>query len=131
MNKSERELIFKKYNGRCAYCGCELQKGWHVDHIEPIRRLKTSYTGASGKKNFYVSGSMHPELETLENINPACASCNVNKHSQSLEDFRKMIAKFINSLNEYSVQYKIAKRYSLVLETNEPVVFYFEKSISV
>ena len=34
MKKIERELIFNKYNGKCAYCGCELKKGWHIDHIE-------------------------------------------------------------------------------------------------
>ena len=34
MTKKERELIFNKYNGKCAYCGCELKKGWHIDHIE-------------------------------------------------------------------------------------------------
>lgn len=41
MNK-KRQIIFDKYNGKCAYCGCELQKLWHIDHIEPIvRRLRS------------------------------------------------------------------------------------------
>lgn len=26
MTKKERELIFNKYNGKCAYCGCELKR---------------------------------------------------------------------------------------------------------
>ena len=30
MTKKERELIFNKYNGKCAYCGCELKKGFHA-----------------------------------------------------------------------------------------------------
>jgi hypothetical protein len=38
MKKTDRELIFNKYGGKCAYCGCELEKGWHTDHIEPIVR---------------------------------------------------------------------------------------------
>ncbi len=29
--KKQRELIFNKYGGKCAYCGCELAKGWHID----------------------------------------------------------------------------------------------------
>ena len=37
MNKKDRELIFNKYGGKCAYCGCELTKGWHVDEFEPVR----------------------------------------------------------------------------------------------
>jgi hypothetical protein len=42
MKKSEREIVFNKYGGKCAYCGCYLQKGWHVDHAEPvIRKTKT------------------------------------------------------------------------------------------
>lgn len=125
-NKKARELIFNKYGGKCAYCGCDLVKGWHVDHIEPIRRLKLLSIGSNGKRNWYAAGSMHPELETEENLNPACASCNINKHSESLEAFRSRIFNFINSLNQYSVQYKIAKRYGLVVENVKPVVFYFE-----
>ncbi len=35
MTKTDRQKIFDKYGGKCAYCGCELQKGWHVDHVEP------------------------------------------------------------------------------------------------
>jgi hypothetical protein len=38
MDKKTRQIIFDKYNGKCAYCGCELVKGWHADHIEPIVR---------------------------------------------------------------------------------------------
>jgi len=131
MNKSDRESIRMKYGGKCAYCGCDLVKGWHVDHIEPIRRLKLLSVGANGKKNWYAAGSMHPELETIQNMNPACASCNINKHGDTLEAFRERIFKFINSLNEYSVQYKIAKRYGLIEETNKPVIFYFENTQTI
>ena len=38
MTKKDRQLIFDKYDGKCAYCGTELVKGWHVDHIQAIRR---------------------------------------------------------------------------------------------
>jgi len=38
LSKSTRIEVFNKYNGHCAYCGCDLQKGWHVDEIEPVRR---------------------------------------------------------------------------------------------
>lgn len=44
----------------------------------------------------------------------------------SLEEFRSLIAGFIESLNKTITQYKIAKRYGLVKEFIEPVVFYFE-----
>lgn len=121
--KKERELIRMKYNNRCAYCGCELEKGWHVDELMPIRR---NYTWDSDKKRMVQVGCLHPERLHIDNQMPACASCNINKHSDSLEQFRKNIAQFVPSLNQYSTQYKIAKRYGLVIEEPKEVVFYFE-----
>ncbi len=58
---------------------------------------------------------------------PACASCNINKHAMKLEDFRQLVAGFMKHLNERNTQYKIAKRYGLVIEQQKPVVFYFEQ----
>lgn len=134
MTKKERQKVFDKYGGKCSYCGCELQKGWHVDEIEPIRRFEKYVKDETGNriydsiKNKWVTESamVHPERFCLENQNPACASCNINKHSDSLEGFRQAIAKYVESLNLYSTQYKIAKRFGLVQETKNPVLFYFE-----
>lgn len=119
--KRERQAIFDKYGGRCAYCGCELEKGWHVDEIEPIRR---NWEWVDGKQIF--TDCMHPERLHIGNQNPSCAPCNRLKSSQSLEGFRQSIAQFIPSLNKYHNQYKFAKRYGLITETSQPVVFYFE-----
>ena len=116
VNKTERQLVFDKYNGRCAYCGCILTKGWHVDHLKPIRRKK------------YKKGECrYPQRECIENYMPACASCNINKHAMKLEDFRQLVAGFMKHLNERNTQYKIAKRYGLVVEQEKPVIFYFEQ----
>ena len=114
MTKKERELIFNKYNGKCAYCGCELKKGWHIDHIEPIVR------------NWLNGTCEKPENENLENYNPSCPSCNIQKNSYTLEQFRKNIKQFVRSLNQYSTQYKFAKKYGLISETDIEVKFYFE-----
>lgn len=115
-NKNRRQLIFEKYDGRCAYCGCELQKGWHEDHIEPIIRSLKDNT------------CERPENNNIDNLNPSCRSCNIQKNSYTLEQFRRNISQFVNSLNKYSTQYKFAKKYGLVLETEIEVKFYFEKS---
>ncbi len=152
MKKSDREIVFNKYGGRCAYCGCELEKGWHVDEIEPIQRKykwvgNNYYSKETGEvateedvKDFHflenfewkprrkvTDGFVHPERLHIDNQNPACASCNINKHSMSLEQFRKSIQGFMKHLNEVSTQYKIAKRYGLITETNIEVKFYFER----
>ena len=126
-------MIYNKYGGKCAYCGCELGKGWHVDEIEPcVRIMKYVHghqhptTGEWVKSKTVFDRYEHPERLHIDNQNPACASCNINKHSGSLEDFRKLIQGFMKHLNEVNTQYKIAKRYGLVIEDIKPVKFYFE-----
>jgi len=115
MNKKDRQATFEKYNGKCAYCGCELLKGWHVDHIEPIVR------------NWINGKCEKPHLKNnIENYNPSCSSCNIQKNSYSLEQFRSNIKQFVSSLNQYSTQYKFAKKYGLLKETDIEVKFYFE-----
>ncbi len=149
MTKKDRQLIFDKYNGHCAYCGCELVKGRHVDEIEPVLR-NYKYVNAHWKNKItkekvpilqehmsrtvweympakYVQdGCARPENYNINNQMPACASCNINKHSMSLEEFRKLIEGFMKHLNELNTQYKIAKRYGLVKENIKPIVFFFE-----
>jgi len=114
MSNKERERVFNKCGGRCAYCGCELQKVWHIDHVEPVDRHLL--TGAMNK----------PERHVFENMLPSCPSCNNYKHSFSLELFRQEVGLLVGRLNSTFNQYKIAKRFGLVEETNKQVIFYFE-----
>lgn len=124
MNKKDRELVFNKYNGHCAYCGCELTKRWHVDHLEPIVR-NSEWDKVNSK--FKPNGTCEkPQNENFENYMPSCAPCNIQKNSFTLEEFRRNIKYFVNSLNLYSTQYKFAKRYGLVTENDIEVKFYFE-----
>lgn len=124
MKKTDRELIFNKYDGKCAYCGCELIKGWHADHIEPIVR---DFIYNKNKQRFKTNGiCRNPENDNLQNYNPSCPSCNIQKNSYTLEQFRENIKQFVNSLNQYSTQYKFAKKYGLVSENDIEVKFHFE-----
>jgi len=129
MNKADRQLIFEKFGGHCAYCGCELLKGWHVDEIKPVRRNKIWNQELKKWEINKDKPFEHPERMCIENQNPACASCNINKHSESLEIFRSNIKQYVQSLNLYSTQYKIAKRYGLIKETDIEVKFYFETAL--
>jgi 5-methylcytosine-specific restriction endonuclease McrA len=115
--KNQRELIYKKYNGKCAYCGTELQKLWHIDHIEPI--VRDWLDGSC--KNLHLKNN-------IDNHNPSCPSCNIQKNSYTLKQFRENIKQFVNSLNQYSTQYKFAKKFGLIQENEIEVVFFFERS---
>ncbi|MFA5243668.1 MAG: hypothetical protein WC380_00070 [Pedobacter sp.] len=146
MKKSEREIIFNKYGGKCAYCGCNLAKGWHVDHLEPCQRktkwVRGHWSNPDGHRmteqellmngvkwvedKLVQDGFYNPDANHIDNYNPSCASCNILKSSVSIESFRERIAAFIHSLNSYTNQYKFAKRYGLVKETGKQVIFYFE-----
>ena len=120
-----REIVFNKYSGSCAYCGVDLKKGWHVDELLPVRR---NMKWNKDKTKYVHDGTYkHPERLHIDNQMPSCPSCNINKHSMSLDDFRKIIKGFIVSLNRDSTQYKIAKRYGLIFEVDTDVEFYFEK----
>lgn len=125
--KIDRQAVFNKFGGKCAYCGCELQKGWHVDHVEPCRRL-TEYVKKPDEWMWVpkVVGYSNPEANHPDNYYPSCPSCNINKHSDTIEGFRQSITGYLRSLNLRNVQYKMAKKYSLVEETDKPVIFYFE-----
>ena len=124
ISKRNREIIKQKFDNKCVYCGCELQKGWHVDELYPVRR---NYKWNKNKTRYIYDGTyMNPQNLHINNQVPSCPSCNINKHSMNLEDFRKLIEGFMRHLNERNTQYKIAKRYGLIQETIKPIIFYFE-----
>jgi len=124
MNKKDREIVYNKFNGHCAYCGCKLEKGWHVDELLPIKRNRKYVYNK--RKWIYDGTCEYPERLNINNQMPTCASCNINKHSMSLEEFRKLIEGFMSYLNNKNTQYKIAKRYNLIKENIKPIIFYFE-----
>ncbi|WP_374440580.1 HNH endonuclease signature motif containing protein [Epilithonimonas sp.] len=124
ISKKNRDILFQKYGGKCAYCGCDLQKGWHADHIEAV--IRNSHYNPKTHRWEFDGTYVNPEKNHIDNMNPSCASCNINKHQLTIEQFRDLIQNFVSSLNEYTVQYKIAKRYGLIQETEKKVRFYFE-----
>lgn len=125
MNKADRQKIFDKYGGKCAYCGCELKKGWHIDHIESLGR---NFRYDKEKKKLVHDGTCNrPHNDNFGNSNPSCASCNITKATLDIEGFRAYIQQTVDSLNHNRyAAYKFAKRYGLIQETVKPVIFYFE-----
>jgi hypothetical protein len=116
LTKAQRDQLRQMFGGRCAYCGCELSaKGWHADHVEPI------YRGwFSGER------SRFEEKDSIDNLFPACAPCNIWKSVMSMETFRASVAQQVDAARKYSASFRMAERFGLVAQVKTKVVFYFE-----
>ena len=112
-----RETVFKKYGGKCAYCGIELDfNNCNIDHIEPLRRKEYKLPKGANE---------------ISNYNPSCVSCNCSKGVLSIEKWREAIHHKLVSINRDSASYRILKRYELIEETGRRAVFYFEDYIDL
>ena len=114
---AQRMEIWKKYGGRCAYCGCKIKlKEMQVDHAEAIYRHEKEYI--EGKAEY---------LDDMENYMPACRMCNFYKTTYTPEQFRQRLQTVKERLEKQFI-YRIAKKYGMILEQEKEIVFYFEKA---
>lgn len=136
MTKAERAALREMFGGHCAYCGCVLpEKGWHADHVKAVRRewykspVKVTWSvgehGLIKTEEKQTVGVERPENDTLDNMFPACAPCNLDKHADDLENWRIALRNKIN-VCRYDSAFRHAERFGLVQITDKPVVFYFE-----
>lgn len=124
LTKQQRSELKMKFGGHCAYCGDQLGNKWHADHIEAVDRVMIECE----KRGIKTSGEMHkPHLDTIENMNPACIPCNLNKSSMSLEGWRGVLTGYRNALIRDSHTFRHSLRFGLVEFTDKPVIFFFEK----
>ena len=115
-----RRLVYNKFDGHCAYCGQPIEfKDMQVDHIKPALHSWSDEDRERWAKGHYGDDS-------LENYNPACRPCNFRKGTLSLEGFREALEHQLVCL-ERDFTYRMAKRYGLVEEHPNNVVFYFEQ----
>lgn len=115
--REEREAVYKKTGGRCAYCGHEItMQEMQIDHVIPLRSYE-----AIGQLD-------RPEPNSLDNLLPACRSCNHYKSTMSVETFRSMLEREPEILARDSVAYRNGVRFGLVIPNPGPVIFYFERS---
>lgn len=114
-----RNTIHEKFDGRCAYCGKDITlKQMQVDHIVPLFRNDTN---EALERMGIIRGT-----NTIDNLNPACARCNRYKSTMTIENFRKQISLQVERLEKRSWNYRMAKDFNLITETNNDVKFYFE-----
>lgn len=117
LNKQTREEVYKKYDGRCAYCGKEiLYKDMQVDHIR-------------SKRNFYfgdVKEIPDYDVDDIQNLNPACRRCNGYKNTYSLEEFRTQLLTIHERICKNGAD-KVAIDYGIIEVIPFDGKFYFEK----
>lgn len=107
LTKKERQEVYERCNGHCAYCGCELEyKDMQVDHIFPLRK-----GGA----------------DEMDNMLPACRSCNHYKSTLDVEAFRSYISRIPARLMRENVAFNVGQRFGVVKHVSTPIVFYFEQ----
>lgn len=100
--QGQRLTAFLRTKGRCAYCGCELDKNhYHVDHIIPIAK--------GGKTN-------------KDNLVASCPDCNICKSNLSIEEFRQKINGFVTKTHHGRI---IAKYYGV---QPHQIRFFFEET---
>lgn len=110
-SKKTREIVWKKYGGRCAYCGREIAyKDMQVDHFLPLRACGIEDAGTND----------------ISNLMPACRMCNHYKRANTLETFRRYIAEIPRKLREDYI-YKVGVVYGNIVENEKSIVFFFEK----
>lgn len=81
-----------------------------------------------GLKSMHAEKQSEQGTDTVDNMLPACRSCNHYKSRSTLEGFRKMVAAMPDTLMCDSNTYKNAVRFGLVIPNKKPVVFYFEEN---
>lgn len=116
INKETRRQVYEKYNGHCAYCGCELDyKDMQVDHVIPVywtdEVLRNRYDG---------------NVDTVDNYIPSCKMCNFYKSTFGIEDFRKRIETIPDRLEKVFI-YRLAIKYGFIKVQKPNIKFYFEE----
>lgn len=99
-SENKRRKVFKILNGRCFYCGCQLDfNNFHMNHY------KSKSHGGKSK----------------DNLVPSCPECNLYKSSLNIDEFRTKIA--FDIWNTF--QGRIIKKYYDIRPKS--LLFYFEE----
>lgn len=103
LSLDERVQLHNKFDGHCAYCGCKISlKEMTSDHVKPLEK-----GGA----------------DTVDNLFPACFTCNHYKNRYTVEQFRRKL----REAPEIYRDEEIVKRYGVSRETK--IIFFYERGI--
>ncbi|MCL2650297.1 MAG: HNH endonuclease [Candidatus Azobacteroides sp.] len=106
--KINREQVYKKYNGHCAYCGKEITMNeMQIDHF---------------KAQIW---SKNPD-NSFENLMPSCAECNRYKSAWNIEVIRNWLEKSKMKLLK-TQDLRILNRLGVFYIYDKQIKFYFEQ----
>jgi hypothetical protein len=121
-SKLQRNTLRAMFDGRCAYCGNALDK-MHADHVQPCIRVTRDCWGKPLAEPYMVK----PERNTVANMMPACAACNLHKGGYSLEGWRDILERSAAILRRDTSTFRAGERFGVITVNEGPVVFYFER----
>ena len=107
IKKSDRLLVWNKYNCKCAYCGNDLDyKKMQVDHIHPKDK--------GGE-------------DDIDNYNPSCREDNFYKSTFTIDEFRERLMTIQDRIKKPFIV-RLALKYGIISFKPFDGVFYFEKA---
>ncbi len=120
----EREKIYSKFNGKCAYCGEELNGKFQVDHIIPKKNFRDVVH--NGKAPEFLRHLTVNDMNHSDNLFPSCSQCNFYKDAHTLDYFRHKIGVILKNLQDCVYIYRVALKYKLIEENSINVNFHYE-----
>jgi len=130
MKKQDREKVYNKYNGRCAYCGNKIEyKDMQVDHIFP--KNKAHWLKSPAMREMYSELHNMPDSENIDdfnNLNPSCRRCNHYKRAYTLNQFRGEMLTIHERIQKQYLD-KIGIDYGIIVIKPFDGKFYFEKEM--
>lgn len=123
LSKEKRAEVYAKYNGRCAYCGKEIElKDMQVDHV-------TAYgQSVYGNDLDHINEMINDgSIDNIENLMPSCRACNYYKNINGIEGFRERILNQLSHTCIDTFQARLAMQYGIIEYKPWDGKFYFEK----
>jgi len=123
LSRALRCQVYDKYNGRCAYCGKEIDYGdMQVDHAIPLAGIWY------GKDREKVANMIDDDsINNIENLMPSCRACNFYKGVGDIEQFRNRIKNQLSHTCIDTFQSRLAIQYGIITYHEWDGKFYFEK----
>lgn len=121
--KIDREQVYNKYNGHCAYCGNPIElKSMQVDHIFPKAKKHWLESEVMRKE----AGVDFTDINDIRNLNPACRRCNHYKRAMTIREFRRLLLTLHERIQKQYID-KVGIDYGIITIKPFDGVFYFEK----